>query len=87
MKHWAFRCVLCVTGYVCQLISGTFLQTFALADTVVQADKIDVLEKTHGWREDEFDFVLQYLRTILMKRASLILNLSIILRVPKMAPP
>ncbi|KAL8824891.1 MAG: hypothetical protein Q9191_004744 [Dirinaria sp. TL-2023a] len=32
------------------------------------ADKIDVLEKNRGWHEEDFDFVLQYLRTILMKR-------------------
>ena len=33
-----------------------------------QADKIDALEAEHGWKEEEFDFVLQFLRTILMKR-------------------
>lgn len=33
-----------------------------------QADKIDALEVEHGWKEEEFDFVLQFLRTILMKR-------------------
>ncbi|CAD6588035.1 MAG: hypothetical protein ASARMPREDX12_003131 [Alectoria sarmentosa] len=37
------------------------------------ADKIDALEAEHGWKEEEFDFVLQFLRTILMKHgASLI---------------
>ncbi|KAJ4984416.1 dynein light intermediate chain [Stagonosporopsis vannaccii] len=31
------------------------------------ADKIESLEKERGWKEDEFDFILQYLRTILLK--------------------
>ena len=34
----------------------------------IQADKINTLEVEHGWKEEEFDFVLQFLRTILMKR-------------------
>ena len=29
---------------------------------------MDILETDHGWREEEFDFVLQFLRTILLKR-------------------
>ncbi|KKA21782.1 Dynein family protein [Rasamsonia emersonii CBS 393.64] len=37
------------------------------------ADKIEKLEKEHGWREEEFDFILQFMRTILLKHgASLI---------------
>ena len=40
----------------------------AIANYYFQADRIDVLEKDRGWHEEEFDFVLQYLRTILMKR-------------------
>ncbi|KAF2199719.1 hypothetical protein GQ43DRAFT_398034 [Delitschia confertaspora ATCC 74209] len=31
------------------------------------ADKIETLEKERGWKEEEFDFILQYLRTILLK--------------------
>lgn len=31
------------------------------------ADKIESLEKERGWKEEEFDFILQYLRTILLK--------------------
>lgn len=31
------------------------------------ADKIESLEKDRGWKEEEFDFILQYLRTILLK--------------------
>ncbi|KAL8748446.1 MAG: hypothetical protein Q9199_008194 [Rusavskia elegans] len=33
-------------------------------------EKIEALEKDHGWREEEFDFSLQYLRTVLLKRTS-----------------
>ncbi|OQD73457.1 hypothetical protein PENDEC_c015G06677 [Penicillium decumbens] len=37
------------------------------------ADKIEKLEKDHGWNEEQFDFILQFLRTILLKHgASLI---------------
>ncbi|KAI9832140.1 MAG: hypothetical protein M1819_004491 [Sarea resinae] len=37
------------------------------------ADKMDTLEKERGWREEDFDFVLQFLRTVLLKHgASLI---------------
>ncbi|KAA8567776.1 hypothetical protein EYC84_008241 [Monilinia fructicola] len=37
------------------------------------SDKIEALEKERSWKEDEFDFVLQSLRTILLKHgASLI---------------
>ncbi|KAF1961025.1 dynein [Byssothecium circinans] len=34
------------------------------------ADKIEALERERGWKEEEFDFILQYLRTILMKHGS-----------------
>ncbi|KAF1915750.1 dynein family protein [Ampelomyces quisqualis] len=34
------------------------------------ADKIELLEKERGWKEEQFDFVLQYLRTILLKHGS-----------------
>lgn len=34
------------------------------------ADKIESLEKERGWKEQEFDFILQYLRTILLKHGS-----------------
>ncbi len=37
------------------------------------ADKIETLEKEHSWKEEQFDFILQYTRTILLKHgASLI---------------
>ncbi|KZF22969.1 hypothetical protein L228DRAFT_268335 [Xylona heveae TC161] len=37
------------------------------------SDKIDTLDKERGWREEDFDFVLQSLRTVLLKHgASLI---------------
>jgi len=34
------------------------------------ADKIETLEKERGWKEEEFDFILQYLRTVLLKHGS-----------------
>jgi dynein light intermediate chain 1 len=34
------------------------------------ADKIEALEKERGWKDPEFDFILQYLRTILLKHGS-----------------
>lgn len=34
----------------------------------LQADKIEMLERERGWKEEEFDFVLQFLRTVLLKR-------------------
>lgn len=34
------------------------------------ADKIETLEKERGWKEPEFDFILQYLRTILLKHGA-----------------
>ncbi|KAI1137421.1 putative motor protein [Hypoxylon sp. FL0543] len=37
------------------------------------AERIDYLEKTQGWKEEKFDLVLQYLRTVLLRHgASLI---------------
>jgi dynein light intermediate chain 1 len=37
------------------------------------ANKIETLEKERGWNDDEFDFILQYMRTLLLKHgASLI---------------
>jgi dynein light intermediate chain 1 len=35
-----------------------------------QADKIEKLEKDHGWREEEFDFILQFMRTVLLKHGA-----------------
>lgn len=34
----------------------------------MQAEKMEYLEKTQGWKEEEFDVVLQFLRTVLLKR-------------------
>ncbi|TAQ84544.1 hypothetical protein B7494_g7122 [Chlorociboria aeruginascens] len=40
----------------------------ALGLPLCVSDQIDVLEKERSWKEEEFDFVLQFLRTILLKR-------------------
>ncbi|KAI5301555.1 hypothetical protein KEM56_001606 [Ascosphaera pollenicola] len=37
------------------------------------ADNIEKLEKEHGWREEEFDYILQFMRTILLKHKDKIL--------------
>lgn len=29
---------------------------------------MEVLEKTQGWKEEEFDVVLQFMRSVLLKR-------------------
>ncbi|KAK4177311.1 putative dynein 1 light intermediate chain 1 [Triangularia setosa] len=34
------------------------------------AEKMEYLEKTQGWKEEEFDVVLQFMRTILLRRLS-----------------
>jgi dynein light intermediate chain 1 len=55
-------CVVC-QGVCCSRPIGGALLT---ADQ--QADKIEKLERDHGWHEEEFDFILQFLRTLLLKR-------------------
>jgi len=41
------------------------------------ADKIEQLEKERGWKDEQFDFIVQYVRTILLKHgASLIYTMS-----------
>ncbi|KAK6542641.1 hypothetical protein TWF694_006584 [Orbilia ellipsospora] len=54
---------------------GEFDEPLGLPLLVVcqNADKIETLERERGWKEEEFDFVLQFMRTILLKHgASLI---------------
>lgn len=63
---------LCVACHgVCHPISSQRI----LLTCVLKTEKIETLEKDHGWREEEFDFSLQYLRTVLLKRMSLTMNL------------
>ncbi|KAL9593392.1 MAG: hypothetical protein Q9219_007573 [cf. Caloplaca sp. 3 TL-2023] len=40
-------------------------------------EKIEALEKDHGWREEEFDFALQYLRTVLLKHGASLIHTSL----------
>ncbi|KAL8979156.1 MAG: hypothetical protein Q9177_006216, partial [Variospora cf. flavescens] len=47
-------------------------------------EKIESLERDHGWREEEFDFSLQYLRTALLKHGSSLIYTS--LSVPNSLP-
>lgn len=46
------------------------------------SDRIDFLEKEHSWKEDDFDFVLQFLRTILLKHGA-----SLIYTTPSLESP
>ncbi|KAL3477714.1 dynein light intermediate chain-domain-containing protein [Aspergillus californicus] len=34
------------------------------------ADKIEKLERDHGWQEDDFDFIAQFVRTLLVKHGA-----------------
>lgn len=63
---------------MCRLPRGVYKHSVSrrfslvgLLTEFLQADKIEKLEKEHGWREEEFDFILQFMRTILLKRESL----------------
>lgn len=67
MKGWAFLHVLFVRVYVYPIIKAA---SGANVDSTKQAEKIEQLEKDHGWREEEFDYILQFMRTILLKRMS-----------------
>ena len=58
-----------VRGYVYRL-SRHEKEIRMLTTSAQQADKIEKLEKEHGWHEEEFDFILQFMRTILLKRTS-----------------
>ena len=41
------------------------------------ADKIEQLEKERGWKDEQFDFIVQFIRTVLLKHgASLIYTMS-----------
>ena len=55
-------CVVCHN--VCESLT---IESFT-ADTLIQAEKINTIEIEQNWGEENFDFVLQYIRTILMKR-------------------
>jgi len=59
---------LCV---VCQNVGlGRFhLAAYPHTDlTLLQAEKMEYLEKTQSWKEEEFDVVLQFMRTVLLRR-------------------
>ncbi|KAH8647420.1 dynein family protein [Tricladium varicosporioides] len=46
------------------------------------SDQIENLEKGRAWKEEEFDFILQFLRTILLKHGA-----SLIYTIPSVASP
>lgn len=41
-----------------------------------QSDQMEILERERAWKEEEFDFVLQFLRTVLLKRKCSIPNME-----------
>lgn len=41
-----------------------------LSVVCIQAEKIQVLERDYGWGEDQFDFLMQWLRCVLLKHGS-----------------
>lgn len=42
----------------------------ALSVVCVESEKIEKLEKEQGWQEDHFDFLLQWIRTVLLKHGA-----------------
>lgn len=56
---------LCV---VCQNVGGYVMPPDRSQLTFPQAQRMEVLEKNQGWKEPDFDTVLQYLRTVLLRR-------------------
>jgi len=46
------------------------VELWGLSNIPGQADKIPKLEKESGWREEQFDYILQFMRTVLLKRMS-----------------
>jgi hypothetical protein len=52
---------------VCQNVSATTYFIGCVSNSF-QAQKIEFLEKSQGWKEPDFDTVLQYLRTVLLRR-------------------
>jgi dynein light intermediate chain 1 len=57
-------------GVVIPLGSGEWDEPLGIPVCVVcqNVDQMDALEKERGWKEEDFDYVLQFLRTILLKR-------------------
>ncbi|EXJ93114.1 hypothetical protein A1O3_01671 [Capronia epimyces CBS 606.96] len=41
-----------------------------LSVVCIQAEKIEVLERDYGWGEDQFDFLMQWLRCVLLKHGA-----------------
>ena len=40
------------------------------------AEKTEILEREHGWKDDEFDFILQFMRTVLLKHGGSLIYTS-----------
>jgi hypothetical protein len=57
----------CLSECKSSLYSGKRLRTY-YANLSYKSDQMEKLERERAWREEEFDFVLQFLRTVLLKR-------------------
>ena len=74
MKGLDYHYVWCVimlasSPLVCQGKQGIEIILGVVANKCLhQAEKMDLLETEKGWREEEFDYILQLLRTVLLKR-------------------
>ncbi|KAI5860632.1 putative motor protein [Durotheca rogersii] len=55
---------------------------FPLCVVCQNSERIDYLEKNQGWKEEKFDLVLQYLRTVLLRHGA-----SLIYTTPSMISP
>jgi len=60
--------VLSVITYDLFLLPYIYNSLILIFQRGIQADKIEMLERERGWKEEAFDFVLQFLRTVLLKR-------------------
>ncbi|KAF8460317.1 dynein light intermediate chain-domain-containing protein [Kalaharituber pfeilii] len=63
---------------------GEFDEPIGLPLCVIcqNADRIEVLERERGWKDGQFDFVLQFLRTVLLKHGA-----SLIYTIPSVLSP
>ncbi|KAI9757445.1 MAG: hypothetical protein M4579_003461 [Chaenotheca gracillima] len=59
--------------------SGEWDEPLGLPLCVVcqKAEKIESLEKERGWKDEEFDFVLQFVRTVLLKHGASLIYTSV----------
>lgn len=57
----------CLPKRKCPLCLEKHLSSF-YAEILAKSDLMEKLERERAWREEDFDFILQFLRTVLLKR-------------------